>query len=94
MDDFIPPMNDYLHVPHDPGMNKRELDELLSYHGTRKERKAAKARLKEREQKRAEKHRAQRPQDSQPQELQDSQATELGIESGWRRRIIRRRSAT
>jgi len=67
---------------------------MLVYNGTRKERKAAKARIKEREQRRAERLKAQRPQDSEPQELQHSQATELGILSGRVRRIIRWRSAT
>ena len=64
------------------------MDQMLVYHGTRTQRKAAKARMKLREQKRAEKHQARRLPDSQPRELQDSLATELGVQSGLRRRLI------
>jgi hypothetical protein len=87
-------VNDFMYAPHDPCFTTSEMDQMLVYQGTRKERKAAKARIKEREQRRAERLKAQRPQDSEPQELQHSQATELGILSGRVRRIIRWRSAT
>jgi hypothetical protein len=87
-------VNDFMYAPHDPCFTTSEMDQMLVYNGTRKERKAAKARIKEREQGRAERLKAQRPQDSEPQELQHSQATELGILSGRVRRIIRWRSAT
>ena len=83
---------------HDPYFTESEEDQLLMYHGTRKQRKAAKARFNEREQRRAERLRAQRPQAdrpqvSEPQELQDSLAMELGDEAKPRTGLFRRRSA-
>jgi hypothetical protein len=83
---------------HDPCFTESEEDQLLMYHGTRKQRKAAKARVKEREQRRAERHRALRPRAAQPQvseprELRDSEAMELGDEAQPRRGLFRRRTA-
>lgn len=46
-------MTDYVLVPHDPGFTKKEEDELFVLYGSRKQSKAAKARLLQRRSKRA-----------------------------------------
>jgi hypothetical protein len=39
--------NDFVFGPHDPCFTKSEMDQMLLYHGTGKQRKAAKLRIKD-----------------------------------------------
>jgi hypothetical protein len=79
----------------DPGFTNREMDQMLVYYGTRKQRRDAKTRIGERERQGAVRHQPVEPQDLRPQELQETRATELGAQQERpRRRFLRRRSST